>query len=394
LIFNTPTFALFAGVTIALYRLALPPHARPLFLIVAGCAFYAWAVPAYLLLVFALGALTYAALRALVRPDLVGPLRRALVVAAIGAILAVLFWFKYARFAAATIDAVTRGGLVPLPQIVVPLAISFFTFEFIHVLADAYTRKIVEVELVDFAVFALFFPTLVAGPIKRYRSFAPQVRAAHLQGDTALHLYRVALGLVKKTVLADSAGVLAAPLVHPGALYGTLDAWIGCLAYAAKIYFDFSGYSDIAIGVAGLLGFAVPENFDRPYRAGNIAAFWRRWHMSLSTWIRDYIFIPLGGSRRLPVVTALNLLVAMAVAGLWHGAAWTFVLWGLWHGAGLALHRAWSRAVVPRVALLRSGNPVVAALSGMTTFAFVTLGWVLFAASSLPDALAVYRSLF
>jgi alginate O-acetyltransferase complex protein AlgI len=165
------------------------------------------------------------------------------------------------------------------------------------------------------------------------------------------------------------------------------------LAYAAKIYFDFTGYSDIAIGLAGLLGFRIPENFDRPYWAENISQFWRRWHMSLSSWIRDYIFIPLGGSRRGKLLTAVNLFIAMALAGLWHGAAWTFVLWGLWHGIGLAAHRAWSVAAVPRLAVLNSGTAQIRALSIIATFLFVCFGWVLFAASSAVNAAAIYAHL-
>jgi alginate O-acetyltransferase complex protein AlgI len=166
------------------------------------------------------------------------------------------------------------------------------------------------------------------------------------------------------------------------------------LAYTAKIYFDFTGYSDIAIGVSGLLGLRIPENFDRPYWSTNISVFWRRWHMSLSTWIRDYIFIPLGGSRRPPLITMLNLLVAMALAGLWHGAAWTFVIWGLWQGLGLTVHRIWSLVVVPRVGVLAHPGVAVTALSTILTFAFVVVGWVFFAAASLGDAITVIRSAF
>ncbi len=188
--------------------------------------------------------------------------------------------------------------------------------------------------------------------------------------------------------------LLTQPVLTPGMPYGTFDYWVGMLAYAAKIYFDFSGYSDIAIGLAGLLGVRIPENFERPYWAQNISQFWRRWHMSLSSWIRDYVFIPLGGSKRGRLATSLNLFLAMAIAGLWHGAAWTFVLWGLWHGAGLAIHRIWSAAVVPRVAAFRSETLGVHAASIAVTFLFVCLGWVLFATSTVANAAEVYRHLF
>jgi len=210
----------------------------------------------------------------------------------------------------------------------------------------------------------------------------------------ALDLYRVVLGIAKKTIVADSMNAFTGPIAHPGDPYGRLDYWVAALAYTVKIYFDFSGYSDIAIGLAGMLGLRIPENFERPYRARNISEFWRRWHMSLSSWIRDYVFIPLGGSRRSALFTTLNLLLAMALAGLWHGAAWTFVIWGLWHGAGLATHRVWGLLVVPRIAWLRGGSPLVRAASVATTFAFVVAGWILFAAPSLGNAGAVFVHLF
>jgi len=396
MIFNTWTFAVFAAVVVCLYGFAVAERWKPHFLIVAGAAFYAWAVPAYLALIAVLGALTYVAARAIVSPNTPQRLRKPVFVVAVLAIVGVLVFFKYTKLIAATVDAVARENVLPIPQVTVPLAISFFTFEFVHVLVDAYLGKLGDLDPLDFSVFTMFFPTLVAGPIKRYQTFAPQVRAGgpFSRAIVVPNLYRIGLGLVKKIVIADSMSVLAQPLITPGPLYGRLDYLLGALAYTAQIYFDFSGYSDIAIGVAGLLGFQIPENFDRPYRARNVAAFWRRWHMSLSSWVRDYIFIPLGGSRRPPPLVLFNLLVAMAIVGLWHGAAWTFVAWGLWHGVGLAVHRLWATQVVPRVAVLRTGGLAIGVLSTATTFAFVAAGWILFAATSFRNAGLVYRALF
>lgn len=396
MIFNTWSFALFAALVIPLYWLLVPQRLKPYYLVAAGTIFYASAVPAYLALIVTLSAITFAALRYLTAPHRSARTRKTVFALAVVAIVATLGFFKYMKLLAATVDAVARYHVLPAPQIVVPLAISFFTFEFVHVLVDAYIGKLRAVNLLEFAVFTMFFPTLVAGPIKRYQTFAPQVRAiVPLRRDElALNLYRVAIGLVKKIVFADSLGVLTQPILTPGAPYGRADYWIAALAYAGKIYFDFTGYSDIAIGVAGLLGLKIPENFDRPYWAPNIAAFWRRWHMSLSSWIRDYIFIPLGGSRRPGPVVAANLFVAMAIAGLWHGAAWTFVVWGLWHGLGLAVHRVWASSVVPSFAILRRGGLAITAVSIAATFAFVDAGWILFAATSFPNAARVYRGLF
>ena len=242
----------------------------------------------------------------------------------------------------------------------------------------------------------MFFPTLVAGPIKRYETFAPQIRALARPERTELllNVYRIVLGLAKKTIVADSMTVFTTPILSPDATFSNGDYVVAVVAYTIKIYFDFSGYSDIAIGVAALLGLRIPENFDMPYRTPNISEFWRKWHMSLSSWIRDYVFIPLGGSRGSPLVTALNLFLAMAIAGLWHGAAWTFVVWGLWQGAGLIVHRLWSATVVPRVTFLRNESMPLHVLSVATTLVFVAAGWVFFAAPSLPTAVQVFRGIF
>jgi alginate O-acetyltransferase complex protein AlgI len=396
MIFNTWTFGLFGIIVLPIYWLLVPQRWRPHYLVVAGSFFYACSVPAYLGLIFALAIVTYAALRVLTVPHVLPRTRKIVFVLALASIVVVLGFYKYTKLLAATLDTVARHNLLPQPQIVVPLAISFFTFEFVHVLVDAYQGDLKSVDALEFAVFAMFFPTLVAGPIKRYESFAPQVRAVAPLGRDALALnaYRIGLGLVKKIVLADSLSVLTQPIVTPGVPYARLDYGIAALAYAGKIYFDFTGYSDIAIGIAGLLGFQIPENFDRPYWAQNISAFWRRWHISLSSWIRDYIFIPLGGSHRSAPQVALNLFVAMAIAGLWHGAAWTFVAWGLWHGLGLAGQRVWSKFVVPSIPILAEGGSTVAVLSVISTFAFVDAGWILFAATSFGNVAKVFQGLF
>ncbi len=393
MIFTTWIFAAFAVVTIALYWGVVPPRGRAPYLAIAGALFYAYAVPAYLVLIVVLGGITFAASRAMAHTARAR--RRRYLVLGVAAQLGTLAFFKYAHFTAAIVAEIARRDVVPLPAIVVPLAISFFTFEFVHVLVDTYVGKIERLELIDFATFALFFPTQIAGPIKRFESFAPQLHpiVTPERATLALDLYRIALGVAKKTIVADSMNAFTGPIARPGFPYGHLDYALAVLCYSVKIYFDFSGYSDIAIGVAGLLGIRITENFDRPYRARSISAFWRRWHMSLSSWVRDYVFVPLGGSRGPAVVTAINLIAAMAIVGLWHGAAWTFVAWGLWHGMGLVVHRTWRANVVPRVAFLQSNSAVVRALSTATTFAFVALGWIFFASSSLANAGLIFRGL-
>jgi alginate O-acetyltransferase complex protein AlgI len=395
MIFNTWEFALFLVATYLLYWFAVPARFRPYLLMVAGVVFYAASIPVYLLLVLALGAVSYVAGRALLATPMERTgTRRAILVAGVLASVGVLGFFKYSKLFASTFDGVCRGGCTHfLPDIIVPLAISFFTFEFVHVLVDISLGKVRSLSLRDFALFTLFFPTMVAGPIKRYQNFVPQINLVRRFEPLifASGTYRIVVGLAKKVVIADSMTPLIAPLLVPGPLYGPADDALAILAYTVKIYFDFSGYSDIAIGTAALLGYDILENFDRPYRARNISQFWRRWHISLSSWIRDYLFIPLGGSRH-PGFTLVNLAVVMAISGLWHGAAWHFVVWGLWHGAGMAVHRLWGALVVPRVPALAHG-PIWQAASVATTFAFVALGWVFFAAPTVGTALTVLGDL-
>jgi alginate O-acetyltransferase complex protein AlgI len=395
-IFNTWVFAIFGIVTLLLYWSVVPQRLKPYAIIVSGVIFYAYSVPAYLLLILVLGIITYSIGWGMLRASTSAVNRKRLMVLGVVLITGVLVYFKYTKFLALTVNQIAAHNIIPIPQIIVPLAISFFTFEFVHVLVDVYLGKIIALDPLDFSVFTMFFPTLVAGPIKRYQSFFPQVR--HLEVPPThtfmLNVYRIAMGVAKKTIIADSMTLLTQPILTPGTPFGTLDYWAALFAYAAKIYFDFTGYSDIAIGISGLLGIRIPENFEMPYREPNIAQFWRRWHMSLSSWIRDYVFIPLGGSRGSKLMTAVNLFVAMAISGLWHGAAWTFVLWGLWHGAGFLIQRVWQALVVEKVAFLREPNPFVHYASVGTTFAFVAVGWLLFAAPSVPNAYQAFIHLF
>jgi alginate O-acetyltransferase complex protein AlgI len=393
MIFNTWTFALFALLVLTIYWTLIPQKWKPVYIIIVGTIFYAFSVPAYLVLIVSLAVVTYATGVAMLRPRSTPLQRKILMTAGVVTITGVLIFFKYTKFLALTVAQVAGHNIIPIPQIIVPLAISFFTFEFVHVLVDIYLGKIHKLDALDFAVFTMFFPTLVAGPIKRYQSFAPQLHHIELpaQEVIALNVYRVFIGLAKKFIIADSMTTLAQALTSPTLLpYGRLDYIVAILAYTAKIYFDFTGYSDIAIGTAGLLGLRIPENFDRPYFAQNISEFWRRWHMSLSSWIRDYIFIPLGGSRRRPLITALNLLLAMALAGLWHGAAWTFVVWGLWQGLGLTGHRIWSQSVAAKLPWMK-GNMLVHVASVALTFVFVAAGWVLFASASFSGVVTVLQ---
>ncbi|MDE2482118.1 MAG: MBOAT family protein [bacterium] len=397
MIFNTWVFAAFALASLTIYWTS-PARLRPLVLVLSGIVFYAYSYPPYLILIGGLAVVTYATAKGIVnaRAAARGAAARWWLTAGVVASVGVLFVFKYTHLFAASLASITHGHVaLSVPKLLVPLAISFFTFEFVHFLVDVYKGKIEDFGVREFATFAMFYPTLVAGPIKRYQNFEPQIGHTRTLSQLfiAANVYRVLLGLAKKSIIADSMTPLTQPLLTPGAPYHTGDYWIAMLAYTAKIYFDFTGYSDIAIGMAGLLGYQILENFDRPYWSPNISQFWRRWHISLSSWIRDYIFIPLGGSRGNKFVTMLNLTFVMAIAGLWHGASWHFVVWGLWHGLGLAVHRVWSLTGAKLRVIANAPAPLLATASIVTTFAFVAVGWILFASPSLTAAYEAARGL-
>ncbi len=425
------SYQLLLVVSVAVYW-ALPARLRPTLLLLTSLIFYAAPHWPHALLILGLAALVYAVGQALQRQR-----RPWLLVAALGGCVAVLAYYKYARWLLGTLaDGAAVVGAAGLQaslaavehrlalDLRVPLGISFFTFEFIHYLTDVYKGRVSaapeaqaaaqpeaqaaaqpEVQaaaqpevlaeaLADpsaatrglrrFLLFTLFFPTLLAGPIKRYQQFTaqqPSVPQRLPQADLAAGLLRILLGLTKKILIADTLATVAVRLQQPDQVTA-LGLWLGMYAYAGQIYADFSGYSDLAIGTARLYGYRVPENFDWPYLATSLQDFWRRWHISLSSWIRDYLFIPLGGSRVGSGRAAVNLLGVMALCGLWHGAAWHFVVWGLWHGVGLGLGQL-ARRVRPRPP---SPGPVRRGVYALLTFHYVCFGWVLFAAPSLRAA--------
>ena len=290
-------------------------------------------------------------------------------VAAVAINLAGLGWFKYIAFLSTSttsiLDYLGFGVHLPVPKALLPAGISFFTFQAISYVIDVKRRKIHPVGLLDFAVYLSFFPHLLAGPIVRASEFLPQIRhradPRRLDGGTALWL--ISRGLFKKVVIASYLAKHADALFGVPAQHAGLEALFGVYAYAIQIYADFSGYTDIAIGLALLLGVRFPQNFDSPYRSLSLREFWRRWHMTLSRFLRDYLYIPLGGSRRGSRRTYINLMATMLLGGLWHGAAWTFVAWGGLHGAGLAFERArvWHRS---RALLARAGLPVAPGPAG------------------------------
>jgi D-alanyl-lipoteichoic acid acyltransferase DltB (MBOAT superfamily) len=301
--------------------------------------------------------------------------------------LLLLGYFKYAGFLAANAGALLGFDWhVENPSL--PLGISFFTFQKIAFLVDAYAGGVASFSLLNYSLFVTFFPQLIAGPIARHHELIPQFEAlptAPRAGDFAIGLSLFAIGLFKKTCLADPSAAWVAPAFAGGPV-GFADAWIGALAYSFQIYFDFSGYSDMAVGLARLFGIILPLNFFSPYQAVDIIDFWRRWNITLSRFLRDYVYVPLGGNRRGVPRRYVNLMLTMLIGGLWHGASWTFVLWGGVHGLLLSVNHAWHalrrRAGVPPGRTTPAGRVVARAL----TFVAVTSAWVLFRAPTLASA--------
>src|SRR6202049_3128279 len=315
-----------------------------------------------------------------------GPRFFALTVGVAGDLL-VLGYFKYAGFLAANLNAIFSTGFTV--NILLPVGISFYTFTQIAFLVDAYRGNVARYRLPHYALFVTYFPHLIAGPILHHRDMIPQFeRKETKRPDPHLILCGLiifAIGLFKKTCLADGIQPLVALAFGPTA--PSFDqAWIGALAYTFQLYFDFSGYSDMAIGISLMFGIFLPLNFNSPYKAQNIIDFWRRWHMTLSQFLRDYLYIPLGGNRHGRTLRYVNLMITMLLGGLWHGAAWTFAAWGALHGVYLCINHAWTNygpAVAPRFERLTS---IVAFI---LTFLSVVIAWVFFRADNMASALYV-----
>ncbi len=353
-------------------------------LVAASLFFYAWWNPRYLPLIlgsigfnFAVGRMLRIGAESVPGPSSVRA--KALLAFGVGANLLVLGVFKYADFAVRNVSGMT-GWPIGLPQIVLPLGISFFTFTQIAYLVDVYRGRAKEPSLLNYALFVSFFPHLLAGPILHHSEMMPQFASKSNKRPQPFHiaagLFLLAIGLVKKVCIADPlAPVVAAGFDHPESL-SALTAWLTVLAYTLEIYFDFSGYTDMALGAARMFNIRMPVNFDSPYHSTDIREFWRRWHMTLSRFLREYLYIPLGGNRHGEARTAVNVLATFLLGGLWHGAAWTFVIWGGLHGAALVCVRAWERTG------LRLPRP----LAWAVTFLFVMVAWVFFRASSLAAA--------
>ncbi|EFM12656.1 membrane bound O-acyl transferase MBOAT family protein [Paenibacillus curdlanolyticus YK9] len=317
-------------------------------------------------------------------PRIQGRKRKWVLIAGISANLLLLGYYKYANFFLENVSAAT-GRPMPMLHLVLPLGISFFTFTQIAYLVDVYKEKAREANVVQYTLFVTFFPHLIAGPILHHSEMMPQFDRLRSKlwdwRNAAAGLYLFTLGLIKKVVIADT----LAPYANDGFAHARLflESWVASLSYTLQLYFDFSGYTDMAIGLALLFNIRLPQNFNSPYKARNIQDFWRRWHMTLSRFLRDYIYIPLGGNRKGESRMLVNLMITFLLGGLWHGAGWTFLMWGFLHGAGQIIHRLWSRfgVVMPRW------------LAWLITFQFINLTWVFFRADSWNEAFRIIRGM-
>ena len=357
---------------------------RLLFLTLASWAFYAWWDWRFLPLMLSTTTVDYIAALMIHRTD-VARRRNMWLVGSLAVNLGLLGYFKYAGFFLNSLNGIGKaiGAPVGLPDlhILLPIGISFYTFNSMSYTIDVWRKRVEPTKhILEYTTFVALFPHLIAGPIVRFVDLQPQLRAPRpkLTSEAAgVGAYFFTCGLVKKLLLADQLSPHVDALFANSTHLGFVGSWAAAIGYALQLYFDFSGYSDMAVGLAWLIGFRFPQNFNSPYKAVNVSDFWRRWHMSLSAWFRDYLFIPLGGSRRGPKRTVVNLVVTMFLAGLWHGAAWTFVVWGLVHGCALGVH-----GVLRNLGL----TPKSVLVNRVVTFLYVVAAFVIFRAPNLHVA--------
>jgi D-alanyl-lipoteichoic acid acyltransferase DltB (MBOAT superfamily) len=358
------------------------------FLVFASLFFYSWWDVAYLPIILSSLLFNYIVGNSLNENfTKVRVHRKSLLVFGILANVLLLGYFKYTDFMIANINTLFDTS-IPLLHLALPLAISFFTFQQIAYLVDSYRRETSEYDFLNYALFVTFFPQLIAGPIVHHSEMMPQFASRWNQVKNYIHialgLFIFSIGLFKKVVIADSFAVWATAGFDNATVLSFPEAWASSLSYTFQLYFDFSGYTDMAIGAALLFNIKLPINFDSPYQALDIQDFWRRWHITLSRFLKEYIYIPLGGNRKGTFRTYGNLLLTFIIGGIWHGAGWTFVFWGFLHGMALVIHRVWQRM----------GMRMPTVLAWFVTFNFINIAWVFFRAKDWESAMKVLNGMF
>jgi len=396
MLFTSLEYLLFLPAAVVLYWM-LPRKLRLPMLLMASWFFYMSWVPAFILLIVGMTVFNFYFGAFLHRAQ---AHRKTIFTFGIVANLLCLGVFKYANLAVQS--ASSAAGLLIghdpgwTANIILPLAISFFTFEFIHYLFEVYRGNKPIDSFVLFALFAAFFPTQIAGPIKRYPDFVAQMKEDETKKFKLSMLDEgvptIVIGFAKKVLLADNLAIMVNMMLKEPLAYGAPELWLFAYAFAFQIYFDFSGYTDIARGSAMLMGYKIPLNFNMPYIANNMSNFWHRWHISLSTWLRDYLFIPLGGSRDGRWKTNRNLFLTMALGGLWHGASWSFLVWGMYHGLALIVHREFG-FLKEKFAGLNNfcQSKIWNVVSIVLTFHVVCIGWVFFVVHDIGTAFGIVK---
>lgn len=390
--FVEPRFYLFFFIVFVVHWAAPSHRFRKVWLLLMSYAFYAAWDWRFLSLILFSTLVDYTAGLALARENLRFG-RKFWLIVSLCVNLGFLGIFKYFNFFIDTINtgAVFFGSQITPFNIVLPVGISFYTFQTMSYTIDVYRRDLKPVRnFVDFALFVTFFPQLVAGPIVRASSFLPQLETRKYFNDIRFKsmFTLFLLGFIKKSCISDNIAVLIDPVFSIPHVYDATSVWLATIYYAVQIYCDFSGYTDMAIAAAGLLGYELTLNFNFPYFARNVADFWRRWHISLSTWLRDYLYIALGGNRYGPSKTVRNLMLTMLLGGLWHGAAWNFIIWGGLHGLALIVHRKYRETIDPASLPAR----IIFPLAPILTFYWVCLAWIFFRAPDLSRALTMAGS--
>ncbi len=393
MLFNSYIFiGLFLPLTLFAYyssRIKLGRESAFLVLCIASLIYYAYWKLSYLPILIT-SILGNYLMGMLLSGELSSARKKALLIAGVTANLLALAYYKYADFFVENLGLIL-GETLPLPGIVLPLAISFFTFQQIAYLVDAYRGEVKEYKFVHYCLFVTFFPQLIAGPIVHHKEMLPQFmdKAKHWIKPELfwLGLVQFSIGLFKKVVVADNLAIYATPVfgaADQGLDVTAIEAWIGTLAYTFQLYFDFSGYTDMALGIGRMFGIILPINFNSPYKASSISDFWRRWHMTLSRFLRDYLYIALGGNRKGPVRRYINLFLTMLLGGLWHGASWNFVIWGAMHGTYLVINHAWNN-LCNAIGWSGTQGRVYRMTSIMITFLCVIAAWESFEPRRSPE---------
>jgi len=358
------------------------------FLVFASLFFYSWWNPAYLPLILSSMLFNYAVGLSLSKERKKSKVSNKLLLAfGIGANIALLGYFKYADFFIGNLNLLLHTN-IDLLHLALPLAISFFTFQQIAYLVDSYRGETKEYDFLNYANFVTFFPQLIAGPIVHHREMMPQFATTSNKvkrySNIATGLFIFSIGLFKKVIIADTFAVWATAGFDHAQVLNMAEAWVTSLSYTFQLYFDFSGYTDMAIGAALLFNIRLPFNFNSPYKATSIQDFWRRWHITLSRFLKEYIYIPLGGNRKGELRTYSNLMATFLIGGIWHGAGWTFFFWGFLHGIAIIIHRAWGKI----------GFKLNSLLAWFITFNFINITWVFFRAKEWSDAMKVLNGMF